>query len=239
MNLSNNQIRAKARKLLDDNIFGKDWVKSVIVFAIQFLIIACTGGVLFVFSNMVVLPAFLKYFGNISPILNIIVEVILDIFEILLLNILIGPIHVGSSAVYIDLVRGDGTVKIKKFFYGFKKFFDNFMIGVMYTLHITLWTLFLVFPGIYVSLSYALAFHVKRDHPDYNWKQCFDESERLMDGNRWKYLKLQFSFIGWTLLGAIAFLGIGSLWVSPYISTSNAIFYEQVKAEKKYDIDTL
>lgn len=89
-----------------------------------------------------------------------------------------------------------------------------------------------VVPGIYVALSYALVFHVKKDHPEYTWRDCLDESERLMTGNRWRYFKLNLSFIGWTLVGTLAFAGIGELWAVAYQQTSIAVFYEQVKAEK-------
>lgn len=234
MNLTNSQIRAKARRLLDDNVFGKDWLKSVLIFFVEVIIVACTGGLLYILSNAFLLPFLLKYLGNISPILNIVIRVVLEIIEVLLLNIFIGPLSIGLCTVFLDLVRGDGTIKIKKFFCGFKNIVDNFMIGFMYTLHITLWSLFFIFPGIYVYYSYALAFYVKKDHPDYNWKECFDESERLMDGNRWKLFKLRISFIGWILLGAFAFCGLGSFWVAPYINASTAIFYDQVKAQKRF-----
>ena len=41
---------------------------------------------------------------------------------------------------------------------------------------------------------------------------------------------LQLSFIGWILL-AIVTLGIGFLFVGPYMQTANAAFYEDLKAE--------
>ena len=78
-----------------------------------------------------------------------------------------------------------------------------------------------------------MAFYVKKDHPDYTWRECFDESERIMEGNRWKLLKLHCNFFGWILLGIFAFLGFGLLWVAPYISVSTAVFYEEAKKSKE------
>ena len=141
------------------------------------------------------------------------------------------PFKVGVAAVYTDLVRTGEKVKIGKMFYGFKNFVSNVLLGVMYTIQIVVWSIFFIVPGIYVAYSYALVFYVKRDHPDFRWKQCFDESERLMDGNRWNLFKLQMGHIGYFIIG-LAFVGIGAFWAAPYLNTSTAIFYENLRLEK-------
>jgi uncharacterized membrane protein len=43
-------------------------------------------------------------------------------------------------------------------------------------------------------------------------------------------LWLGLSFIGWSLLGLLT-LGIGYIWLIPYMYTSYAAFYEEVKKE--------
>ena len=144
---------------------------------------------------------------------------------------IMGPLNVGIAAVYTNLVRNGERIRIKNFFYGFKGFFSNAILAIMYNIVVALWSLFFVIPGIYVAYSYALVFHVKRDHPEYRWKQCFDESERLMEGNRWKLFKLQISHLGWFIIG-LAFVGIGAFWAVPYLEASTAIFYEQVRLER-------
>lgn len=234
MNIKNSQIRAQARHLLDENIFGKDWLKSIILNLIRIAVVAITGGLLYSLSNAFFAPFVVKQVGYLTnnEAIIVVVMVIFEIFEYLMLNILIGPLSVGMASVHLDLVRGEGKIKIKNFFHGFKELFDNFQIGFMYMLHILLWTLVFIIPGIYVSYSYALAFYVKKDNPDYRWQQCFDESERLMEGNRFRLFKLQLSFIGWILLGGLAFFGLGMLWVTPYQEVSTAIFYETLKHEK-------
>ena len=231
MYFSNKQIRAKARNLLDENIFGKDWLKSILLTVMMIVITYATGGVLFFASNEYVKPFLFNFINSFFPseILELVLSIILSLIDVLLLNILIGPIMVGMSAVHLDLVRGDGKIKIKKFFYGFGEFFDNFQIGFMYILHTALWSLLFIIPGIYMSLSYALVFFVKRDNPHYRWQQCFDESEMLMDGNRWKLVKLMFSCVGWFIVGTFAGFGVGCLWVYPYQNVSFAIFYDELK----------
>jgi uncharacterized membrane protein len=232
MTIKNSQIRAKARHLLDDNILGKDWLKSVVLNIMMVIIVGVPAGILIGISNQLFIPFLLEHFGGYAPVLTYVIPILVQLIEFLALNIFIGPLSVGLASVHIDLVRGEGSLKIRRFFDGFKNFVDNFQIGFMYMLHIALWTLLFIIPGIYVSYSYALAFHVKKDNPDYRWQQCFDESERLMEGNRWKLFKLHVSFIGWVILGSVALCGLGSLWVTPYQEVSVAVFYEEAKKSR-------
>jgi uncharacterized membrane protein len=53
----------------------------------------------------------------------------------------------------------------------------------------------------------------------------------MMDGYKWKYFCLGLRFIGWALLCVLT-LGIGFLWLSPYIQVSYAKFYEDLKKNK-------
>lgn len=49
-----------------------------------------------------------------------------------------------------------------------------------------------------------------------------------MDGHKWRLFCLHLSFIGWWLLCTLT-LGIGTLWLAPYIQNSTAAFYEDLK----------
>ena len=53
------------------------------------------------------------------------------------------------------------------------------------------------------------------------------QSWNLMKGNRWRLFCLEFSFIGWAILTALT-LGIGSLWLVPYMQTAYASFYREL-----------
>ena len=56
-------------------------------------------------------------------------------------------------------------------------------------------------------------------------KEIVEESERLMRGNRWNYVWLTLTFIGWLILCAFTFY-IGAFWLMPYVSVSTVCFYE-------------
>ena len=92
--------------------------------------------------------------------------------------------------------------------------------------------------GLYVSmiwmiirgLLYSLAYYVAIDNPEITTKQAVEESEKMMKGNRGKLFLLNLSFIGWGIL-AIITIGIGSLWLLPYMIFSEIIFYQMLKSK--------
>ena len=73
-----------------------------------------------------------------------------------------------------------------------------------------------------------MAYYIKLDHPDYGWKACIDASRQMMDGHKWEKFVLDLSFLGWIIVGSLC-LGVGTLWVTPYMEAANAQFYEYVR----------
>ena len=145
--------------------------------------------------------------------------------------IILGPVSVGVVGVWLRVTRTGEKAAVNQMFDGFKDFGGNLVLGLMISLFIALWTLLFIIPGIVKGLSYSMAFHIKCDHPEYTWKQCIEESKKITYGHKKQLFCLLLSFIGWILLGTLC-LGIGVLWVSPYIAISTAIFYEQIKGDE-------
>ena len=50
-----------------------------------------------------------------------------------------------------------------------------------------------------------------------------------MKGHKMQYFLLNLSFIGWMIVGSALF-GVGTLWVTAYMSTASAVFYEELVA---------
>ena len=74
------------------------------------------------------------------------------------------------------------------------------------------------------------------DNPELSANQAIDLSRAMMKGRKFDLFWLVLSFMGWILLGILTF-GVGLLWVIPYMYTSMASFYEDVKAD--YEQKTL
>ncbi len=83
-------------------------------------------------------------------------------------------------------------------------------------------------PGIVAALSYSQAFYILAENPGIGALEAIRISKRMMYGYKGKLFLLYLSFIGWAILSALT-LGIGYLWLIPYVSTTLANFYEEVK----------
>lgn len=141
-----------------------------------------------------------------------------------------GFLAYGIAHIYLSLVRGKkNTIDIGDMFMGGSKMGDLILLGLMKNVFIALWSLLFVIPGIVKSYSYAMAYYIKYDHPEYDWNTCITESRKMMDGHKWRLFCLHFSFIGWMIVGALC-CGIGTLWVVPYMAAADANFYDDLKA---------
>lgn len=144
--------------------------------------------------------------------------------------VLTGPIMVGLNSHTLKRVRGENA-DFMDILNGFKDdFAGNFLLGFMMNLFILLWSLLFIIPGIIKTYAYSMAYYIKNDHPEYTWKECLKASEEMMKGHKWRLFCLQFSFIGWIIVGAFCF-GIGTYWVSAYSNTAVAAFYDELKAQ--------
>ena len=141
------------------------------------------------------------------------------------------PLTVGFANAFLKLfVQGDNTltenmVKIAKTNY-WHKVWGMFL---MY-LFIFLWSLLLVIPGIIKTFSYAMTPYILEEHPELTANEAIDHSRAMMKGHKFDLFWLILSFIGWMILCLFTF-GIGYLWLLPYMQTSVAGFYEDVKAD--------
>lgn len=88
------------------------------------------------------------------------------------------------------------------------------------------------------SYLYSLSIFIAIDNPNMTAKQAVERSAELMNGNRWKFFVLELSFIGWAIL-AVLTLGIGNLWLTPYVYVSQIIFYENlIEEDDKVEVIT-
>ena len=77
------------------------------------------------------------------------------------------------------------------------------------------------------SLLYSLSNYIAYDNSEMSTKEAVEESAKLMNGNRGNLFVLELSFIGWAILAALT-LGIGMLWLIPYMQVAIVCFYEQL-----------
>ena len=97
------------------------------------------------------------------------------------------------------------------------------LIGIVLLIASVIW-------NITKSYYYQLAYVVTAEKPELSAKEAVAESEKLMTGKRGKLFCLQLSFIGWAILGVFT-LGIGYLWLVPYIQFAIVAFYKFVSGD--------
>ena len=135
---------------------------------------------------------------------------LLDPFGGLFTVLLAGPLTLGLAIFSRSIFRNESP--------HFNQLFDGFRGP-------------LIIPGIIVSLGLGLTFYVMADRPDLSFTDCLQESWRIMDGYKLKFLGLNLRFIPWYFLGLLC-LGVGILVVIPWHYVTIAGFYEKVKESR-------
>ncbi len=150
---------------------------------------------------------------------------------VLLTILVILPLGVGYLNALKKLYReADSNVIDNTFSLGFKKYGHHVWTMLLMSIYIALWSLLLVIPGIVKSYAYAMTPFILHDEPDLGADATIHRSRELMYGHKADLFWLDLSFIGWAFLCCLT-LGIGFLWLYPYVYTAHAAFYEDVKAE--------
>ena len=78
-----------------------------------------------------------------------------------------------------------------------------------------------------MTLDYSQIFLLYLDNPYLSCREIMHQSKNLMKGNRIRYFYLLVSFVGIALLGVVS-LGIGFLWITPYMSMTEVEFYRDL-----------
>lgn len=159
--------------------------------------------------------------------INIVVSALSYIYIGWVVDLVIsGSIALGIAEISLRVVRAD-DMRTEDFFSGFKNFGSAFVLNLVNTIFIFLWSLLLIIPGIIKSYSYSMSFFILRDNPQMPASSARRASMEMMRGNKWRLFCLRFSFIGWFLLSILTF-GILLLWVVPYELTSEVEFYQSL-----------
>lgn len=144
--------------------------------------------------------------------------------------ILSGPFALGAATFSLNLARGN-EVRLGQIFQGFERFSTALGAYLLIILLVCLWTLLLVVPGIIAALSYAMTFYILADDPTVDARMALLKSKLMMDGYKLKlfYLCLRFFLL---FLLCLLTLGIGLLWLVPFVHVTMAKFYDDLSGRK-------
>ena len=141
------------------------------------------------------------------------------------------PLEVGYYNAFRVLYHdGDDNITTNMFKLGFGNYLHILLGMILMFIKLFLWTLLFIIPGIVKSFSYAMTPFILVEHPEIGVSEAIQQSRLMMKGHKFDLFYLYLTFIGWGILSVIS-MGIGFFWLAPYMQTSVAAFYYDIKSE--------
>lgn len=150
-----------------------------------------------------------------------------------IITLLLIPFTIAASGYYLNHIRGFNPEWKSLYKEGIDNYGSYLVTGVLVNVFTFLWSLLFVVPGIIKSLAYSQANYVIHDNPRLKGKEAIEISKRMTNGFKGDLFSMYLSFIGWYILVGLT-CGILSIYVTPYVETTAAMYYENLK---RYSIE--
>ncbi len=151
--------------------------------------------------------------------------------------LIFGPMALGMHGYFLRVSR-NGDAILNDMFDGFKNFGNAFVANFLSMLLIILAAILLIVPGIMVACGYSQINRIMHDNPTMSGRDAMKASWQLMDGKKMDFFILNLSFIGWAIL-CIFTIGIGFLFLAPYINVTNSKFYDEISGNGNELVDSI
>jgi len=138
------------------------------------------------------------------------------------------PLTLGYS-IYILAAYRKKKYQWDLIFAGFQYYFLVLSASWLTTAFAMVGFVVFIIPGMIIGLALTMVNFIIADNPDISPFEALKKSYQMMKGFKWKYFCLFFRFVGWFILGVVT-VGIGFLWMAPYLSMSAVIFYENISS---------
>ena len=147
--------------------------------------------------------------------------------------LLIAPLEYAMYNTLLMVVRNEGTGSlVEKMWSLFKGNYDRYVVAMVLETLVIVGLSLITFgiAGIIFAYAYKMVPYLLQDYPDLTPKEALKLSREMMRGSKWDLFVLDLSFIGWIVLGVLS-MGILLFWITPYIATAEAEFYNDLKNE--------
>lgn len=149
------------------------------------------------------------------------------------ITLLLIPFTIAASGYYLNHIRGFNPEWKSLYKEGIDNYGSYLVTGVLVNVFTVLWSLLFVVPGIIKAIAYSQAKYVIHDNPRLKGKEAIEISKRMTNGFKGDLFSMYLSFIGWYILVGLTG-GILSIYVTPYVETTAAMYYENLK---RYSIE--
>ena len=222
--MTSSELRRVARENLSGN-----WGISVGVA----LVAAILGGTIAGFGSNVNFNINEDTIRNLPPFFWTVLLPVVSVAGLLgIVSFIIGGVVELGYAQFLLKQHDKKELQFSDLFSQFDRFGTGFAQQFLRILYTTLWTLLFIIPGIVKSLSYAMTPFILEDHPEMTASEAIKASMKLMDGHKMDLFILGLSFIGWSLLACLT-MGIGYLFLTPYINAAYAAFYRNISGQRQ------
>ena len=150
------------------------------------------------------------------------------------ISIILLPFLVSLAGYYLNHIRGFNPEWKSIYKEGFDRFGKYLSTMLVTNIIIGLWSLLFIVPGVIKGYSYSQVKYIIHDNPNLNSRDARRMSEIMTKGYKSDLFVLDLSFIAWYLLVACT-AGIAIIYVTPYVETTKAMYYENLK---KHAIDS-
>ena len=139
------------------------------------------------------------------------------------------PLTVGYAAFATRIYKGETGEIGAMFGAGFKNYWHNVGGMLFMQLFTFLWTLLFIVPGIIKSIAYSMTPYILSDLSSVTPTNALKISMKMTNGHKGKIFVMYLSFIGWGILTALTGGILGIFYTGPYLSTSLAGLYCELK----------
>lgn len=152
-------------------------------------------------------------------------------YPLTIARILLLPLLVSLSWYYVKFVNGREYELGEGIKVTYKEAFENYgkKLGAAFLqgLLIDLLSVLFIIPGIIFYYSSYFTYQLICEYPELSPMQAIKLSKKIVKGHRSELFALDLSFIPWGLLCIAVF---PLIYVIPYVSTTQALYYENFKA---------
>ena len=146
-----------------------------------------------------------------------------------ILTILIsGMMEMAFICYFFNFISTKSETKFEYFISSLNRWKDGILGTLWFSLWVFLWSLLFLIPGIVKAYSYKFTLYILAENPGISVRQAMNISKELTKGHKADLFVLDLSFIGWGFLCLLT-LGIGFLWLTPYMYTATIHAYQDIK----------
>ncbi len=143
--------------------------------------------------------------------------------------LLVPPLTVGYAAFTTKIYRGQQGDIGEIFSIGFNDYGRNLGGMLWMALFTCLWSLLFIIPGIVKGIAYFMTPYILAESKSVRATDAIKLSMRMTQGYKGEIFVMGLSFIGWWILALLTCGILGILYVGPYMSTSFAGLYHELK----------